>query len=67
MKVFSNSQILNSSNPQFLNSSVPQILSSLVFTECLKIVDNFFEKNRKKWWKVGKNALILQVEKMIRE
>ena len=65
MKVFSNSQILNSSNPQFLNSSVPQILSSLVFTECLKIVDNFFEKNRKKWWKVGKNALILQVEKMI--
>lgn len=48
-------------------SSVPQFLSSLVFTECLKIVDNFFEKNRKKWWKVGKNALILQIEKMIRE
>ena len=48
MKVFS--------IPQILNSSVPQFLSSLVFTECLKIVDNFFEKNRKKVVESGKKC-----------
>ena len=27
-------------------------------------VENFLKKNREKWLKVGKNALILQLEKL---
>ena len=32
-------------------------------TTSLMSVENFLKKNREKWLKVGKNALILQVEK----
>ena len=57
-------QFLNSSDP---NSQLPnsQFPNSPYFIGCLFIVENFLKKNRQKWWKVGKNALILQVEKMI--
>ena len=62
-------QFLNSSDPnsQLPNPQIPKSPNpnSPYFIGCLFIVENFLKKNRQKWWKVGKNALILQVEKMI--
>ena len=65
MRVFLKSSVPQFLNPQFLSSSNPQFLKPLCFVGCWSIVENFLKKNRRKWWKVGKNALILQVEKMI--
>jgi hypothetical protein len=43
----------------------PQSLKSYILLGVQLLLKTFLKKNRKKWCKVGKNALILQVEKMI--